>query len=128
MRQIADSIFVQHILAESNLAGAGDFADVEHTVSWFWRYFAAVIALGVVQYPEEKNAFRDGDLSEHPCEGLMANPYVQGMMNFRQWQICKKHFSGLRDVMTDLVNSTAHRLVVPTQCVISRLDCESQLN
>lgn len=111
------TIFVQHLLTERNPVGDGDFAGVERTEGWLWKYFAVVIALGVVQYPEEKNAFRDGDSSEHPCEGLLGNSYIQRMMSFRQWQICKQHFSGLRDVMTDLVNAAARRLVVPTQCV-----------
>ena len=117
VRLVLDTIFVQHLLTERNPVGDGDFAGVERTEGWLWKYFAVVIALGVVQYPEEKNAFRDGDSSEHPCEGLLGNSYIQRMMSFRQWQICKQHFSGLRDVMTDLVNAAALRLVVPTQCV-----------
>lgn len=78
-----------------------------------WRYWAAVIAHGIVQYSTEDDAYV---AEKSSVNGLLSNTLLRKLHTRPQWQQAKQAWTATRDDLTAHFNSKAKELWVPTQC------------
>ncbi len=82
------------------------------SVDAFWKYWVAVISHGLVQYPEERDAYVAAKSS---ISGLLSNDFLRTLHHFEGWQHAKQMFVAEKEFLTDSFNGKAEALWVPTQ-------------
>lgn len=84
----------------------------EYDKDGFWRYLAAVIAHGIVQYSTERDAYI---AEKSSIDGLLGNGLLRKLHTHSQWQHAKQAWTAPRDDLTAHFNRRARELWVPTQ-------------
>jgi len=103
LQQFIDDRVIQHLLNSTKVFNADNNIDIINTSSSFWRYFAAVIGHGVVQYSEERDALV-AEKSSVP--GLLSNDFLQSLHIFNEWQSGIQAFTGDHEHLTRLLMPT----------------------
>lgn len=91
---------------------AANNLDAEYDADGVWRYWAAVIAHGIVQYSREEDAYV---AEKSSVGGMLGNGLLRRLHSRAQWQHAKQAWTAPRDAWTDQFNSRARELWVPTQ-------------
>lgn len=86
--------------------------DVDITENACWKYVAAVIGHGIVQYPDEKLPYR---APKAALSTLLSNHFLRDLHTLEQWQHTKEVFAFDRDLMTQVFNNRARDLWTPTK-------------
>lgn len=84
----------------------------EYDADGLWRYWAAVIGHGIVQYATEDDAYITEKSS---IDGLLGNALLRKLHTRSQWQHAKQAWTATRDDLTRHFNRKAKDLWVPTQ-------------
>ncbi len=85
---------------------------LEASSEGFIRYYCAVIAHGLVQYQEEKDAYV---ASKSSIGGLLGNPMLKSLHTFQEWQQAKVIYSTSKDQITIIFNEKSDELWVHCQ-------------
>jgi hypothetical protein len=104
------SCFILH--AKKNAAENDIEANTE--ASYFWKFFAATIAHGIVDYAQEKDAYVGKN--SNIC-GLFGNEFLKSLHTQEEWASAKQIWSMPRDELTSLFNDRIRVLWVPCQYV-----------
>lgn len=73
-------------------------------------YAMFVLALGLVQYPEEGMIFQKDHFA-----GLTQNRFLEGIFSHKQFQAAKNMFTASRGDLTSIFNETCQKLYNPSQ-------------
>lgn len=112
LKLFVSTSLVEYLLRRARAFVAEKSLQMEPMVDDFWRYFSAVLGHGIVQYPEEQDAYV-GD--KRRVAGLLGNELLRRLHSFDEWQRAKQMFTGTRDDLTDHFNRTAKELWNPSQ-------------
>jgi hypothetical protein len=80
----------------------------------FWKYFAAVLGHGLVEYPQERDAYV---AEKSNIAGLYRNQFLCDLHTFEQWQHAKQIFVLPVGHLTNAFNRRTEALVTPTRYV-----------
>jgi len=98
------------LVAKATAAEKGWTDDTSITA--FWKYFAAVIGHGLVQYVEERDAYVAPKSS---IAGLYGNEFLSLLHNFHQFQHAKQMFALTVNELETIFNCQIELLVLPGQ-------------
>lgn len=87
----------------------------EYDKDGLWRYWAAVIGHGIVQYSTEDDAYV---AEKSSIDGLLGNAFLRKLHTRLQWQHAKQAWTAPRNDFTVHFNHKAKELWIPTQCVL----------
>lgn len=86
--------------------------DMDYSQDGVWRYVAAVLAHGVVQYSTEEDAYRAAKSS---LSGLLSNDFLRKLHTHEAWKRAKQAFAGEKEVMTHVFNRQSKAIWKPTK-------------
>lgn len=112
LRELLSTQLIKLLRARAAAYFAEKDAHEEYHPDGMWRYWAAVIAHGVVKYSREKDAYVAEQSSGH---GLLGNTFLRELHTLAQWQHAKQAWTAPRDALTAHFNRKARELWVPTQ-------------
>lgn len=84
----------------------------ETSVLAFWKYFAAVLGHGIVQYAEERHAYV---AEKSSVAGLLSNSFLRDLHTFEEWQHAKQLFAVSHIDLSSHFNQRASDLIQPAQ-------------
>jgi len=84
----------------------------ETSVHAFWKYFAAVLGHGIVQYAEERQAYV---AEKSSVAGLLSNSFLRDLHTFEEWQHAKQLFAMSHIDLSAHFNQRASDLLNPAQ-------------
>ena len=113
LRQLVSKPLLKVFRARAEAYFAANNLHAEYDADGVWRYWAAVIAHGIVQYSTEDDAYVADKSS---VDGMLGNGLLRKLHSRAQWQRAKQAWTAPRDALTDHFNSRARELWVPTQC------------
>ena len=113
LRQLVIKPLLKVFRARAEAYFAANNLHAEYDADGVWRYWAAVIAHGIVQYSTEDDAYIADKSS---VDGMLGNGLLRKLHSRAQWQRAKQAWTAPRDALTDHFNSRARELWVPTQC------------
>ena len=108
---MTDELIIHFQKRAKAYARAND-VNVDCSIEAIWRYVAAVLAHGIVQYSTEEDAYKAAKSS---LNGLLSNDFLRQLHTHEAWKRAKQAFTGDKDVMTSVFNRQAKEIWNPTQ-------------
>ena len=112
LQQLLPKPLIKLFRARAEAYFAANDIHKEYDKDGLWRYWAAVIAHGIVQYSTERDAYV---AEKSSIDGLLGNGLLRKLHTFEQWQNAKQAWTATRDDLTAHFNHKAKELWVPTQ-------------
>ncbi len=106
-----DEVLKCFLLHAKKNAVANGMAEIEN-INGFWKFFAATIGHGIVDYAQEKDAYvgKNSDLS-----GLLKNSFLQSLHTLEEWRLSKEVWCMPRDELTAFFNTHSKLFWIPSQ-------------
>lgn len=111
---LTDEVLAQLVSNASHLE-VPNATPEEKAPMWFWRFFCATLAHGIVQQRYERDAFVS---RESPLHALLGNKFLQSLHSREQWKRAKKIWWLSRDELTKIFNDRSAELWIPCQLVL----------
>ncbi len=114
LRCLVDDAVVSRFLLHAKKNAAANNIEANTEVSHFWRFFAATIGHGIVDYAQEKDGYVGKNSSV--C-GLLGNEFLKSLHTQEEWISAKTIWNMPRDELTLFFNDRSRVLWIPCQYV-----------
>ncbi len=114
LRCLVDDAVVARFILHAKKNAAENHIEANTEVSHFWRFFAATIGHGIVDYAQEKDAYVGKNFNV--C-GLLGNEFLKSLHTQEAWTSAKTIWNMPRDELTSFFNDRSKVLWIPCQYV-----------